>query len=74
MMTAPTIGKRHLTRQTPIHTPYVEKLLKHAALGYHFDKDNGPILNNGNLTASDESGFGYEIDEAKVEEETEITF
>ena len=35
------------------HTPYVEMLLKHAALAYHFDKNNGPILNNGNLTVSE---------------------
>ena len=49
-------------------------LLKHAALAYHFDKNNGPILNNGNLTVSDEPGFGYEIDQAKVEAEREITF
>ena len=60
--------------QSPIHTPYVEMLLKHAALAYHFDKNKGPILNNGNLTVSDQPGFGYEIDDDKVEEETEITF
>ena len=49
--------------------PYVEMLLKHAALAYHIDKNNCPILNDGNLTVSDEPGFGYEIDNDKVEAE-----
>ena len=51
-----------------------EMLLKHAALSYFFDNNNGPILDNGNLTISDEPGFGYEIDDDKVDSETEITF
>ncbi len=68
------VGMAWSASQSPIHTPYVEMLLKHAALAYHFDKNNGPILNNGNLTVSDEPGFGYVIDQDKVEEEREITF
>ena len=68
------VGMAWSAAQSPIHTPYVEMLLKHAALGYWFDANGGPILNDGMLTVSDEPGFGYVIDEDKVESETEIRF
>ena len=68
------VGMAWSAAQSPIHTPYVEMLLKHAALGYWFDANGGPILNNGMLTVSDEPGFGYVIDEDKVESETELRF
>ena len=68
------VGMAWSAVQSPIHTPYVEMLLKHTALGYFFDKNNGPIVNNGMLTVSDQPGFGYEIDPRKIDSEQEITF
>jgi len=54
--------------QSPIHTPWVEMLVKYAALGYHFFKE-GPLFKDGNLTVSDRPGFGADIDPAKIEKE-----
>jgi L-alanine-DL-glutamate epimerase-like enolase superfamily enzyme len=54
--------------QSPVHTPYVEMLVKHAALGYFFFKE-GPQFKDGTLTVSDRPGFGAEIDPAKIEKE-----
>ena len=68
------VGMAWSAAQSPIHTPYVEMLLKHAKLAYWFDANSGPILNDGMLTVSDEPGFGYVIDESKIESETDITF
>ena len=61
------------TVQSPIHTPYVEMLVKHAALSYFF-LNEGPQFADGKLTVSDNPGFGYEIDPAKIESEEELTF
>jgi L-rhamnonate dehydratase len=59
--------------QSPIHTPYVEMLVKHAALAYHFYQ-KGPNFENGMLTVSDDPGFGYELDESKIESEADLEF
>ncbi len=59
--------------QPPIHTPYVEMLIKHAALSYFF-LNEGPKSADGLLTVSDNQGFGYEIDPAKIESEEVLTF
>ena len=68
------VGMAWSAAQSPIHTPYVEMLLKHAATGYWFDANGGPNVKDGMLTVSDEPGFGYVIDAAKVESESEVRF
>ena len=59
--------------QSPIHTPYVEMLIKHVALGYFFFYE-GPNFADGMLTVNDKPGLGYDIDPAKIECEEELTF
>ena len=66
-------GMAFSAAQPPIHTPYVEMLIKHAAMGYFFAKE--PVkLEDGMLTVSDGPGFGFELDESKIEKEEELTF
>ena len=66
-------GMAFSSAQSPIHTPYVEMLVKHAALAYHF-LQAGPNFEDGMLTVSDDPGFGYVIDEEKVESEVVMEF
>ena len=66
-------GMAFSSTQSPIHTPYVEMLVKHAALAYHF-LQAGPNFEDGMLTVSDDPGFGYVIDEEKVESEVVMEF
>ncbi len=51
------VGMAFSASQSPIHTPYVEMLVKHASLAYHF------------VRVSEDPGFGFDIDDAKVESE-----
>jgi L-rhamnonate dehydratase len=66
-------GMAFSAAQSPIHTPYVEMLVKHAALAYHF-LQAGPNFEDGKLTVSDDPGFGYVIDESKIESEVVMEF
>ena len=67
------VGMAFSASQSPIHTPWVEMLLKHAQLAYFFAKT--PLnISNGNLRLSDGAGFGFDIDEDKVESETIVEF
>jgi L-alanine-DL-glutamate epimerase-like enolase superfamily enzyme len=66
-------GMAFSSAQSPIHTPYVEMLVKHAALAYHF-LQSGPNFEDGMLTVSDDPGFGYVIDEEKIESEVVMEF
>ncbi|MCH7734392.1 MAG: mandelate racemase/muconate lactonizing protein [Chloroflexi bacterium] len=66
-------GMAFSSAQPPIHTPYVEMLVKHAATSYFFGKE-GPNFDDGMLTVSDSPGFGFEIDDAKVDSETLLEF
>lgn len=59
--------------QTPIHTPYVEMLVKFTQTGYFFFTE-GPTFRDGFLTVSDKPGLGYEIDRSKIESERELVF
>lgn len=66
-------GMAFSATQPPIHTPYVEMLIKHAAFAYHLAKE--PVqLDGGMLTVSDSPGFGFDLDESKIESEEEITY
>ena len=62
------VGMAFSASQSPIHTPYVEMLVKHASLAYHFVKK--PLdFSNGFVRVSEDPGFGFDIDDAKVESE-----
>jgi len=67
-------GMAWSSAQSPIHTPYVEMLVKHAAMLYYFDANGGPNFSNGELTVSEHPGLGFDIDESKVESERFIEF
>ncbi len=66
-------GMAFSSAQPPIHTPYVEMLVKHAATSYFFGVE-GPNFNDGMLTVSDSPGFGFDIDSRKVDSETLLEF
>ena len=67
------VGMAFSASQSPIHTPYVEMLLKHSEMAYFFAKK--PLnLSQGNLRVSDDPGFGFDIDESKVESERPVEF
>ena len=59
--------------QSPIHTPYVEMLIKFTQLNYFFLKD-AVNEKNGMVRPSDEPGLGTELDPAKIEKEEELTY
>ena len=59
--------------QSPIHTPYVEMLVKITQASYYFYTE-GPTFRDGMLTVSDKPGLGYEIDRSKIESERELVF
>lgn len=67
-------GMAWSSAQSPIHTPYVEMLVKHARMSYFFDANGGPNFLNGELTVSKHSGFGYDIDESKIESERDLEY
>ncbi len=67
-------GMAWSSAQSPIHTPYVEMLVKHAAMSYYFDVNTGPNFSDGELTVSPHPGFGFEIDESKIESQTDIEY
>ncbi len=66
-------GMAFSAAQPPIHTPYVEMLVKHAATAYFFGKE-GPNFEDGMLTVSDSPGFGFDLDEGKIDSETLLEF
>ncbi|MDA1278905.1 MAG: mandelate racemase/muconate lactonizing protein [Chloroflexi bacterium] len=67
-------GMAWSSAQSPIHTPYVEMLVKHAEMLYFFDANEGPNFSNGELTVSKNPGLGFDIDESKVESERYIEY
>lgn len=67
-------GMAWSSAQSPIHTPYVEMLVKHAKMLYFFDANGGPEFSDGRLTVSDKPGFGFDIDPDKIESEHDIEF
>jgi L-alanine-DL-glutamate epimerase-like enolase superfamily enzyme len=67
-------GMAWSSAQSPIHTPYVEMLVKHAAMSYYFDANGGPNFADGELSVSKHPGFGFDIDESKIESETELKY
>ena len=67
------VGMAWSAAQSPIHTPLRRDATQTCRRSRTTStRTADPILNDGNLTVSDEPGFGYEIDEDKVEGETEI--
>ena len=67
------VGLAFSASQSPVHTPWVEMLLKHAQLAYFFAKT--PVdLRDGYLRPSEGPGLGFDIDEDKVESETTVEF
>ncbi|MBC8453113.1 MAG: hypothetical protein H8D69_01430, partial [Chloroflexi bacterium] len=67
-------GMAWSSAQSPIHTPYVEMLVKHAAMSYYFAANGGPNFDKGELSVSQHPGFGFDIDESKIESQTDITY
>ena len=67
-------GMTWSSAQSPIHTPYVEMLVKHVKTLYFFDANGGPDFSNGELTVSQHPGFGFDIDESRVDSELDIEF
>ncbi|MDP6666145.1 MAG: enolase C-terminal domain-like protein [Dehalococcoidia bacterium] len=67
-------GMAWSSAQSPIHTPYVEMLVKHARMLYFFDANGGPDFSDGELTVSQDPGFGFDIDESIVESERDIEY
>ena len=67
-------GMAWSSAQSPIHTPYVEMLVKHASMSYFFDANGGPNFENGELTVSKHPGLGFEIDDSKIESEQAIEY
>ena len=66
-------GMAFSAAQSPIHTPYVEMLIKFTALNYFFAKE--PVNErNGMVRPSDNPGLGVELDAAKIEHEEEVRF
>jgi L-rhamnonate dehydratase len=67
-------GMAWSSAQSPIHTPYVEMLVKHAAMSYFFDANGGPNFSNGELTVSEHPGLGFDIDESKIESQSDLEY
>jgi L-alanine-DL-glutamate epimerase-like enolase superfamily enzyme len=67
-------GMAWSSTQSPIHTPYVEMLVKYAAMSYYFDANGGPNYADGELSVSESPGFGFDIDESKIESQTDIEY
>ena len=66
-------GMAFSAAQSPIHTPYVEMLIKFTRLGYFFAK--APVdETNGMVRPSDKPGLGMELDPAKIESEEDLQF
>ena len=66
-------GMAFSAAQSPIHTPYVEMLIKHTRLGYFFAKDE-VAEKNGMVRPSDKPGLGMELDPAKIESEEDLEY
>lgn len=66
-------GMAFSAAQSPIHTPYVEMLIKFTATGYYFAET--PLdERNGMVRVSDGPGFGMNLDPAKIESEESLEF
>ena len=66
-------GMAFSASQSPIHTPYVEMLIKFTQLGYFFAKES-VNEKNGMVRPSGNPGLGVELDPAKIEKEEEVRF
>ncbi|MBM3956756.1 MAG: mandelate racemase/muconate lactonizing protein, partial [Gemmatimonadetes bacterium] len=64
-------GMAFSAAQSPIHTPYVEMLIKRSAADYFFATEPAKAK-NGMLRPSDRPGLGVELDPAKIEKEEEL--
>ena len=59
--------------QSPIHTPYVEMLLKHSELAYFLAK-NAPKVEKGKVKPLEGPGLGFELDPNKIEKSRIISY
>ena len=66
-------GMAFSASQSPIHTPYVEMIPKVAETSYHFYEEELDFK-DGMVTVSDKPGFGFNLSDAKIENETLIEF
>lgn len=66
-------GMHFNATQSPIHTPYVEHLVKWGAITQHFFKT--PTLpHDGAISVPETPGLGTELNPEKIEEEKELRF
>ena len=59
--------------QSPIHTPYVEMLLKHSELAYFLAK-KAPKVQKGKVKPLEGSGLGFELDDNKIEKSRIVSY
>jgi L-alanine-DL-glutamate epimerase-like enolase superfamily enzyme len=66
-------GMAFSASQSPIHTPLVEMIVKVMPRDYFFGEE-GVNFKDGYLTVSEKPGFGFNLDESKIESESVLEF